>query len=55
MLGEKKPEKVFFQTFLSWFFIFISFNITLLILLLKIILIQNCKSVKAACVQAGRH
>ena len=47
------------QTFLFWFFILTSFNTTALIILVKIILFRNRKSVKcgqfswAACVQVG--
>ena len=62
MFGEKKFGKMYnvycTQTFLSCFFIFTSFNTTLLILLVKNILIRNCESMKGdkfrranACVQ----
>ena len=48
MFGEKKLGKctmyIGTQTFLFCFFIFTSFNITALMLLVKVTLIQNCKS-----------
>ena len=54
MFREEKPGKIYnlywfwsyTQTFLSWFFILISFDITPQILLVKISFIWNCKSVK---------
>ena len=48
MLGEKKLGKctMYIGIEVVCFFIFTSFNITPLILLVKIILIRNCKSVK---------
>ena len=54
MFKEKKPGKMFnvywyqsyTQTFLSSFLILTSFNTTPIILLVKVILIQNCKSMK---------
>ena len=66
MFGEKKLGKcamyIGTQTFLFCFFIFTNFNITALMLLVKVTLIQNCKSMTVvkfrwtnACMQAGRR
>ena len=70
MFGEKRPGKMYdvywyqsyIHIFFSCFFIFTSFNTTPRILLIKIILIQNCKSEKgdsfswaSACMQMCRH
>ena len=70
MFAEKNPGKMYnvywyrsyIQVFLCCFFIFTSFSITPLILLVKVMLIRNCKLVKGdqfrwanSCVQVGRR